>query len=315
MRQSDFLFRCYSDPKRYNNRAFQLAKEKSVISGKLRDWIASRLGFVAPPTDAAPTMAEGVRLYAVGDIHGELALLDRLLSIIAEDMAGRSGRRAVLVFLGDYIDRGPDSRGVLDRLANGPLPTPLSGAETRFLAGNHEAAMLDFLTDPVNNAHWLDFGGAEALSSYGVRASVGVRERARLRDLRDRLIDRLPDAHLRFLGSLENWASYGDYAFVHAGIKPGRALSRQRRDDLLWLREPFLSSPLRHEKVIVHGHTIVETAEIHPNRIAVDTGAYATGVLTAVALDGTARSFLQTGRVKEEEDGAESAASGRKKTG
>lgn len=264
-----------------------------MSSGKLRAWVASRLGFAAQPADAAaqPKMADGVRLYAVGDIHGELALLDRLLAMIAEDMAGRSNRRAVLVFLGDYIDRGPDSRGVLDRLIGAP---PLD-ADMRFLAGNHEAAMLDFLADPVNNARWLDFGGAEALASYGVRASVGVRERGRLKSLRDQLVDRLPDAHRRFLDGLENWASYGDYAFVHAGIKPGRALRRQQRDDLLWLREPFLSSPLRHEKVIVHGHTIVDAPEVHSNRIAIDTGAYATGVLTAAVLDGEERSFLNTG--------------------
>lgn len=238
---------------------------------------------------AAPTMAEGLRVYAVGDIHGELALLDRLLGLIAQDAARRPDRRAVLVFLGDYIDRGPDSRGVLDRLIGGTPP----GMEARFLAGNHEAALLDFIADPVANARWLGFGGAEALASYGVRASVGVRERARLKALRDQLLDRLPDAHRRFLAGLEDWASYGDYAFVHAGVMPGRALKRQRRDDLLWLREPFLSSPLRHEKIIVHGHTIVETPEIHPNRIAVDTGAYATGVLSAVVLDGPERLFLQ----------------------
>lgn len=261
-------------------------------SGGMRAWIANRLGFAPPPVAAAPMMADGLRLYAIGDIHGELALLDRLLAMIARDAAQRPDRRVVLVFLGDYIDRGPDSRGVLDRLIDGPLPD----AQARFLAGNHEAAMLDFLADPTANAHWLDFGGAEALASYGVRASVGVRERGRLKSLRDQLDDRLPDAHRRFLNNLESLASYGDYAFVHAGVKPGRALNRQRRDDMLWLREPFLSSPLRHEKVIVHGHTIVETPEIHPNRIAVDTGAYATGVLTAVVLDGVERSFLQTGQ-------------------
>lgn len=263
-----------------------------MSSGKWRAWATRCLGYAATPakTDRAPAMADGLRLYAIGDIHGELALLDRLLAMIAKDAARHAGRRAVLVFLGDYIDRGPDSRGVLDRLT-GDL---LSGAEARFLAGNHEAALLDFIADPAANARWLDFGGAEALASYGVRASVGVRERGRLKSLRDQLVDRLPDAHRRFLDRLEHQAGYGDYAFVHAGIKPGRALDRQKRDDLLWLREPFLSSPLRHEKIIVHGHTIVETPEIHPNRIAVDTGAYATGVLTAVVLDGVERSFLQT---------------------
>jgi serine/threonine protein phosphatase 1 len=263
-----------------------------VSSGKLRAWLAGRFGFAPAPLDVTPTMAEGVRLYAVGDIHGESALLDRLLTMIADDMAGRADRRAVVVFLGDYVDRGPDSRGVLDRLT----AAPLSWAETRFLAGNHESALLDFIDDPVANARWLDFGGAEALASYGVRASVGVRDRGRLKELRDHLADRLPDAHRRFLEALEDWAVYGDYAFVHAGIRPGRALKRQRRDDLLWLREPFLSSSLRHEKVIVHGHTIVDAPEIRPNRIAVDTGAYATGVLTAVVLDGTERSFLKTGK-------------------
>lgn len=266
-----------------------------MSSGKLRAWIARCLGTpgTAASAAAAPTMVEGVRLYAVGDIHGESTLLDRLLTMIAHDMVGRADRRAVIVFLGDYVDRGPDSRGVLDRLAAGPL----AGAETRFLAGNHESALLDFIEDPVAGARWLDFGGAEALASYGVRASVGARDRKRLKELRNQLVDRLPDTHRRFLETLEDWAVYGDYAFVHAGIKPGRALKRQRRDDLLWLREPFLSSPLRHEKVIVHGHTIVDAPEIRPNRIAVDTGAYATGVLTAVVLDGAERTFLQTGRV------------------
>ncbi|MCW2249595.1 serine/threonine protein phosphatase 1 [Azospirillum fermentarium] len=236
-------------------------------------------------------MAHDIRLYAIGDIHGELLLLDRLLSLIADDAAHHPGRRIVLVFLGDYIDRGPNSQGVLDRLITGPLP----GTDVRFLAGNHEAAMLDFIADPIANARWLDFGGAEAMASYGVRASVGIRDRGRLKDLRDQFTDRLPDTHRCFLDGLEDYAVYGDYAFVHAGVKPGRALDRQRRDDLLWLREPFLSSPTRHEKVIVHGHTIVETPEIRPNRIAVDTGAYATGVLSAIVLDGASRTFLSTG--------------------
>lgn len=260
----------------------------------MRAWFTRRLGSAersAAGESRAPAMADGVRLYAVGDIHGELALLDQLLAMIAADGSRHPERRMVLVFLGDYVDRGPNSQGVLDRLIAGPLP----GTETRFLAGNHEAAMLDFIAEPVANARWLDFGGAEALASYGVRASVGVRDKGRLKDLRDQLLDRLPDTHRHFLAGLENYAVYGDYAFVHAGVKPGRALGRQQRDDLLWLREPFLSSPARHEKVIVHGHTIVDAPEIRSNRIAVDTGAYATGVLTAAVLDGTGQAFISTG--------------------
>lgn len=264
-----------------------------MSSGRLRAWFTRCLGGAVPAAveSRLPAMESGVRLYAIGDIHGELVLLDRLLSMIAADGTRHPERRIVLVFLGDYVDRGPNSQGVLDRLITGPLP----GAESHFLAGNHESAMLDFIADPVANARWLDFGGAEALTSYGVRASVGVRDRGRLKDLRDQLVDRLPDPHRHFLAGLENYVVYGDYAFVHAGVRPGRGLVRQRRDDLLWLREPFLSSPARHEKVIVHGHTIVDAPEIRPNRIAVDTGAYATGVLTAAVLDGTGQTFLSTG--------------------
>lgn len=236
-------------------------------------------------------MAEGLRVYAVGDIHGELRVLDRLLARIAEDIerSGAAERRPLLVFLGDYVDRGADSCGTLDRLCAGPLP----GVESRFLAGNHEAAMLDFLADPAGNAAWLDFGGAQTLASYGIRASVGVTDRARCRSLRDQLAERLPETHRDFLAELETCVVLGDYAFVHAGIRPGRPLSRQSREDLLWIREPFLSSPLRHEKIIVHGHTIVDHPEIHPSRIAIDTGAYATGTLSALVLAGTGRHFLR----------------------
>ncbi len=243
------------------------------------------------PAASAPCVPDGICVYAIGDIHGQRAALDAMLARIDDDARTRqqAGLRPILVFLGDYVDRGLDSCGVLDRLCAGPL----RGIECRFLLGNHEAAMLDFLKDPVRAAEWLSYGGAEALGSYGIRASVGVRDSARCRGLRDALAERLPDEHLRFLQALEPMVVIGDYAFVHAGIRPRRALARQRTDEIITIREPFLSWPHRHEKVIVHGHTIVERPEVTRNRIGIDTGAYATGVLTALVLCGDTQSFIQ----------------------
>ena len=253
---------------------------------------------VAPlPLDRMPLVPTGLCVYAVGDIHGERSALERLLALITTDIAenaaedGTGPRRPVLIFLGDYVDRGPDSAGVLDRLCRGPLP----GVECRFLAGNHEDAMLNFLEDPVGHADWLRFGGAETLVSYGIRASVGITDSVRCRALRDELVERLPDQHRHFLDDLETRAEIGDYLFVHAGIRPGRRLERQRRDDLLWIREPFLSSSARHSKVVVHGHTIVDAPEFRHNRVAIDTGAYATGVLSALVLHGSERRLLRSG--------------------
>jgi len=240
---------------------------------------------------ASPMAPDGVCVYAIGDIHGCLSALHRLLDAIRTDfhaLADAEGLAASIVFLGDYVDRGPDSRGVLDVLSRGDLGIPC-----RFLRGNHEQAMLDFLSDPVRQAAWLTFGGVETLASYGVPASVGTSDPKRLRAMRDGLDERLPPRHRAFLADLETMAVLGDYAFVHAGVRPGVGLNRQRIEDLLWIREPFLTSRRRHEKVIVHGHTVTEEPESLPNRIGVDTGAYAAGPLTAVALHGTARRFIQ----------------------
>lgn len=237
-----------------------------------------------------PCAPDGSVLYAIGDVHGERQLLDGLLNDIVEDARRHEGLSPVAVFLGDYVDRGPDSRGVIDRLLDDPLP----GFTVRFLKGNHEEAMLGFIDNPAASMDWLRFGGAETLGSYGVRASVAVADAARCRILRDLLGTRLPDEHLDFLRRLENWVAYGDYAFVHAGIRPHRKLADQDPRDLLWIRNPFLESVARHEKVIVHGHTIVESPEICHNRIGIDTGAYATGRLTAAVLSGRSVRFLQS---------------------
>lgn len=261
----------------------------------MRDFFASSGGPGASPA-AAPA---GVCVYAVGDVHGQCRDLERLVGMIEEDarrMHAEASLEPLMVFLGDYVDRGRDSRGVLDRLcAMDARFDGGSGPACRFLAGNHEAAMLDFLREPAAGADWLNFGGVETLASYGVRASVGTTDPARCRALRDALEERLPDEHRRFLESLEPLVVLGGYAFVHAGIRPGVPLDRQRAQDLFWIREPFLSWEKPHEKVIVHGHTVVDRVEFKANRIGLDTGAYATGILTAVVLHGTVQRTLQTG--------------------
>lgn len=258
------------------------------IIREVRDLVSGR---PAVRAGGEPRVPDGCRLYAFGDIHGERRLLDRMIAAVQADAEDAKAGQRVAVFLGDYVDRGPDSAGVLDRLCGDPLP----GFDCRFLRGNHEAAMLDFLADPAASAGWLDFGGAEAVLSYGVQASVGLKDPARCRQLRDALAERLPERHLGFLRTLEPWCEYGDYAFVHAGIRPGRPLARQSAQDLLWIRDPFLSWPHRHERVIVHGHTVVDAPEVLDNRIGIDTGAYATGLLTVLVLSGTERRLLQTG--------------------
>lgn len=277
----------------------------------IRSFLQTTLKFITgrapgqPPQAAAARAPAGLCVYAIGDVHGQSRALDRLLDRIGEDFAAmrtaidadaaiRSGDAgditdALIVFLGDYVDRGPDSRGVLDRLC-----TLASGSALpcRFLLGNHEASMLEFLENPAAAAEWLSYGGVETLGSYGIRASVGTADPVRCRALRDALADRLPEEHLAFLKGLEPMIQLGDYAFVHAGIRPGVPLDRQRREDLLWMREPFLSSRLHHGKVVVHGHTVVEQPLFLSNRIAVDTGAYATGVLTALVLHGATQRAL-----------------------
>lgn len=243
-----------------------------------------------PPIPAVPP---GQIVYAVGDIHGEAGLLRRLLESLRQDLAGRTDKpAATLIFLGDYIDRGPDSRAVLDLLLSDPLP----GARLRFLRGNHEQTMLDFLVDPLAAADWLRFGGVETLASYGLRAPPGSLDPARLRQLAADLANRLPPAHLSLLRATTLMAAVGDYAFVHAGIRPGISLNQQKQDDLLWIRDGFLDRPFQASHVIVHGHSVTDEPVLAPHRIGLDTGAYASGILTAIALHGSERHVIQSRR-------------------
>lgn len=228
-------------------------------------------------------------IYAIGDIHGRADLLHQLLWQIKADC--RAGAAPVLVFLGDYIDRGLESRAVLDRLL---ALRSEPGAEFRFLKGNHEAAMLDFLRRSSSGPAWLAFGGAETLYSYGVRAPPPGASPDELRRTSEALRAALPPAHLSFLKDLELFVRYGNYVFVHAGLRPGKALEAQAEVDLLTIREPFIRSARKWPFIVVHGHTPEPNVHVDGRRIGVDTGAYATGRLSAVRLEGPEVQVLST---------------------
>ncbi len=227
----------------------------------------------------------------MGDIHGRLDLLERLLALIAEDAAGSAAPHRHLVFLGDLIDRGPDSRGVVETLRRGPPASP-QWCDFRWtvLMGNHEDEMLRFLVDPEGGEDWMANGGLETIRSY---AGSEIR-RGSLEGLRRALLHALPESHRAFLAGLPLSCTVGDYMMVHAGIRPQVPLDRQARADLLWIRGPFLASDEAHGKMVVHGHTIVTEPEDRANRIAIDTGAYFSGRLTALVAEGDEHGFLST---------------------
>jgi len=234
----------------------------------------------------APKIPDGQRVYAVGDIHGRDDLLASLLSTIRAHAAMDSGQNC-LVFLGDYVDRGPASRAVLERLAG----LDLKGWECVFLRGNHDQAVLDFLDDPGVYRVWRGFGAAETLLSYGVRPPRFDDETAFART-RDEFVEACPPRHIEFLRNLRYFYQCGDYVFVHAGLRPGVALDRQSPEDMMWIRDDFLASDRDHGSVVVHGHTPAPAPVRRFNRIGIDTGAYATGLLTAVILEGAQCAFL-----------------------
>jgi serine/threonine protein phosphatase 1 len=232
---------------------------------------------------SAPDRSENTPLYVIGDIHGRLDLLDRLIGAIDRDVGGR-GAESLTVTVGDYIDRGPDSRGVVRRLMRNPFPG-------RYVAlkGNHEAMMIRFLADPQVGSLWSLNGGLETLRSFGVPVS---RDRPDFVRAAEALRAALTADETRFLSSLRLSLSVGRYFICHAGVRPGVPLERQSEEDLLWIRDEFLNSNVDFGKIIVHGHTPVPEPEVKPNRINVDTGAFATGRLTCVVLEGGAPRFL-----------------------
>ena len=239
---------------------------------------------------AAPRVDADIRVYAIGDIHGRLDLLRALLGKITADSATHPAACHKLIFLGDYVDRGNQSRELLDLLSKGPI----DGFATTYLRGNHEDFLLRFLDDTSHGATWLYYGGANTLISYGIPASPLETDPDQLIDLQQKLCDVLPESHLAFLRSLKISYVVGDYVFVHAGIRPGIPFAEQLNDDLIWIREPFLASTLDHGCVVVHGHSVCTRPEMLANRIGIDTGAYDTGVLTCLVLQGEGQWLLQT---------------------
>ena len=239
---------------------------------------------------------DGHRIYAIGDIHGCLDELKQVQDNIRQDLQNRPHPHPITIYLGDFIDRGPDSRGVIDNL----IAESASPHQTHMLFGNHDEMLLTYLRDPmipirpngplVNKIHWLHElgGGAETLRSYGVYGASPEDPPAK----HAAFVAALPDKHLDFFKNLESFVRLGSYLFVHAGINPDATLEDQTLDDLIWMREPFLSSDKDHGFVVVHGHTPVKAVENHGNRIAIDTGAVFGRYLTCLVVEGADQSLL-----------------------
>jgi len=245
--------------------------------------------FRSKSTERRPEGPKGRRAYAIGDVHGRLDLLDSLLADIEADNRARGPAKTYLIFLGDLIDRGPESRGVIERL----LHAPPDFARSIFLKGNHEEFLLGALDGELGMLqNWLVYGGAECCESYGI--SQGWLINASPPDILPRLATAVPPEHRTFLEGMADTFRFGDYLFVHAGIRPGVPLEAQTGKDLRWIREGFLDDRTDHGVVVVHGHTIVEDVEELPNRIGIDTGAYRSGVLTALGIEGANRWLIQS---------------------
>ena len=249
--------------------------------------LISRIKWMFAAKKTQPFVPNGLRVYAIGDIHGCLHELDTLLAKIVDDAIDFVGEKKI-VFLGDYIDRGPDSKQVLDRLV-----TPTEGFKSSYILGNHDQTLLDFLEDPSVFRGWRDFGGRETLMSYGVTPPRFDNDDA-YAQARDSLRSVIPQSHLDWLRSLQYSVTIGSYYFVHAGVRPGVPLDRQAPEDQLWIRDEFLLSKGDYGAVVVHGHTPTEEPVRLSNRIGVDTGVYATAKLTAAVLEGTQCRFLST---------------------
>ena len=235
-----------------------------------------------------PTGAKGAALYAIGDIHGHARLLEALLEPVRQEVAG--GDPVIVVGLGDYVDRGPDTPGVVDRLM-GIASAP--GVQAQFLRGNHDQLLLDFLADPTLGPYWQRVGGQQTLQSYGVEPPDSREDVDGWLQARDRFAAKLPPGHLDFYQGLRLSFTWGDYFFAHAGAQPGIPLEQQTAQDLMWIRKAFLEDDRPFDRIVVHGHTPAEQAHADDRRIGLDTGAYMTGVLSACRFEGSERRLIQ----------------------
>ena len=253
--------------------------------------ILSRLFAKKSPEPVADhRIPEGQRVYAIGDIHGRADLFDDLIGRIAADNAERGPAETTVILLGDLVDRGPDSRGVVDRA----MKLKDEFASVRWLMGNHEEVFLTALGgDPQHVRYFVRIGGGPTIQSYGLTGQDY--DTATFEEVAEKLPNLVPAEHVRFIAASEDLIDIGDYRFVHAGIKPGVAAEEQKPSDLRWIRAEFLDDSRMHDKMVVHGHTIVDEVEEYANRIAIDTGAYSSGRLTALGLEGAERWTLQTG--------------------
>lgn len=259
----------------------------ALIGRLLRKLKGGRPDFAAAHASAPA----GTRLYAIGDIHGRDDLLAGLLASIEQDARDAPELQKILIYLGDYVDRGLQSKEVIDRIVAGPP----AGFEAVCLKGNHEDALLHFLRDPTFGKTWKYYGGLETLHSYGISELTLRDDPAAFEEARRHFERVLPPGHRAFLDQLQPSAVFGDYFFAHAGVRPGIPLERQAEEDLLWIREDFLHADEWFGKVVVHGHTPSEDPVFRPNRIGVDTGAYMTNRLTCLVLEGSERRVIQSG--------------------
>ena len=243
-------------------------------------------GLRAGPSARQAALPDGVMVHAVGDIHGRSDLLDDVFLLIERDLEGFTGQRAIEIYLGDYVDRGPDSRGVIDRLI-----ARTRGRDVILLRGNHDVFFEEMLASSSRLDHWVRLGGLETMLSYGVKLS-GPSTPQGIARMHEQWCEVVPSSHRAFFAELQNSYTIGDYFFAHAGIRPGIALDRQSEEDLLWIREDFHRSKADHGKVIVHAHSPVAAPEFHGNRINIDTCAYASGKLTCLRLSGALQEIV-----------------------
>ncbi|HUQ13116.1 MAG TPA: metallophosphoesterase family protein [Novosphingobium sp.] len=248
---------------------------------RFKSYLAQR----APEPPQRAAIPVGQRVYAVGDIHGRLDLFEALIAKIDADDARRGPAETTVILLGDLVDRGPDSRGVIAAARSWA-----SRRAVRMLKGNHEEMFLKSFSSLETLRHFLRYGGKETLLSYPI--DPRAYQDMSLEALQARLPALIPAEDVALMEAMEDVIAIGDYLFVHAGIRPGVALDEQRRSDLRWIREPFIDHEGDHGVMVVHGHTITSEVEELPNRIGIDTGAFMSGRLTALGLEGTDRWYL-----------------------